>query len=222
MWLRSPGWEFDSLSALWREVSTGTFTANDGSNDIDTGGRNGASILLEGTLAPGESRTYPILITWHFPNCYLQDGGSSADCRSSKATPGCRTLPEAAAAAVAPVLRLHLERRPRSRPLRRENYASLRERTLAFKEALFSSTLPPYVLDAVSANLGHPEIADGFAPGEWQHVGLGGLLSRCRLLPWLLHACLELCAGLSPSLPASWSGLCASLNWSAPWMNAAT
>ena len=26
MWLRSPGWEFDSLSALWREVSTGTFT----------------------------------------------------------------------------------------------------------------------------------------------------------------------------------------------------
>ena len=38
MWLRSPGWEFDSLSALWREVSTGTFTANDGSNEIDTGG----------------------------------------------------------------------------------------------------------------------------------------------------------------------------------------
>ena len=26
MWLRSPGWEFDSLSALWREVSTGNFT----------------------------------------------------------------------------------------------------------------------------------------------------------------------------------------------------
>ena len=24
MWLRSPGWEFDSLSALWREVSTGS------------------------------------------------------------------------------------------------------------------------------------------------------------------------------------------------------
>ncbi len=25
MWLRSPGWEFDSLSALWREVSSGKF-----------------------------------------------------------------------------------------------------------------------------------------------------------------------------------------------------
>src|SRR5215472_12355040 len=30
MWLRSPGWEFDSLSALWREVFTGTFTENAG------------------------------------------------------------------------------------------------------------------------------------------------------------------------------------------------
>ena len=52
MWLRSPGWEFDSLSALWREVSTGHFTTNDGSNSVDTAGRNGGSILLEGKLAP--------------------------------------------------------------------------------------------------------------------------------------------------------------------------
>jgi len=72
------GWEFDSLSALWREVSTGTFSANEGSNRVDTAGRNGASILLEGRLAPGEARTYPIVIAWHFPNCYVQDGGTTA------------------------------------------------------------------------------------------------------------------------------------------------
>ena len=92
MWLRSPGWEFDSLSALWREVSTGAFTTNEGSNEIDTGGRNGASILLEGTLAPGASRTYPILITWHFPNCYLQVGGVVAgSAPDNKSARGCRT-----------------------------------------------------------------------------------------------------------------------------------
>src|SRR5215470_2794394 len=44
MWLRSPAWEFDSLSALWREVTSGTFTANDGSNETDTKGRNSGSI----------------------------------------------------------------------------------------------------------------------------------------------------------------------------------
>src|ERR1700687_6240884 len=60
MWLRSPGWEFDSLSALWREVSTGNFTANEGSNTIDTGGRNGCSILLDGSLPPRESGTHTV------------------------------------------------------------------------------------------------------------------------------------------------------------------
>ncbi len=34
-----------------------------------------------------------------------------------------------------------------------QNYSSLRSRTVQFKNAVFTSTLPPYVLDAVSANL---------------------------------------------------------------------
>jgi uncharacterized protein (DUF608 family) len=151
MWLRSPGWEFDSLSALWREVSTGTFTSNEGSNEIDTKGRNGGSILLAGALAPGESRTYPIVIAWHFPNCYLQVGG--APLPEAPGADGCHSYPEGTP--------------PRWRPFYAsiwndarevalyvdEHYASLRARTVAFKEALFSSTLPTYVLDAVSANL---------------------------------------------------------------------
>ncbi len=154
MWLRSPGWEFDSLSALWREVSTGTFAQNDGTNQIDTAGRNGGSILLEGTLDGGASRTFPIVIAWHFPNCYLQVGGvPAAGASDPGGAAGCRTFS------------------PGKAPLWRPFYASiwndarevasyvekhsteLRARTLAFKNALFSSTVPPYVLDAVSANL---------------------------------------------------------------------
>jgi uncharacterized protein (DUF608 family) len=151
MWLRSPGWEFDSLSALWREVSTGEFTANEGSNKIDTSGRNGCSVLLEGVLAPGESQSHPIVITWHFPNCYEQAGGLPRP--EAQGAAGCRAFPE--------------EKPPLWRPYYAtlwsdareialyvdEHYASLRARTVAFKEALFSSTLPAYVLDAVSANL---------------------------------------------------------------------
>jgi uncharacterized protein (DUF608 family) len=151
MWLRSPGWEFDSLSALWREVSTGTFTVNDGSNEIDIRGRNGGSILLAGTLAPGESRTYPVVIAWHFPNSYLQVGGSNLV--EIKGTAGCRSFPDGVPPRWRPYyasiwkdareIALYVE----------EKYSALRARTLAFKEALFSSTLPRYVLDAVSANL---------------------------------------------------------------------
>ena len=49
---------------------------------------------------------------------------------------------------------------------------------MQFKDALFSSTFPPYVIDAVSANLGDPEGADRPARGERQHLGMGGLLPR--------------------------------------------
>jgi len=152
MWLRSPGWEFDSLSALWREVSTGTFAANDGSNRIDTAGRNGASILLAGSLAGGESRTYPVVIAWHFPNCYVQVGGA-AGIPQAQGSQGCRTLSNGGAPLWRPFYASIWKDAREVAQYVEQNYGDLRARTLAFKSALFSSTLPPYVLDAVSANL---------------------------------------------------------------------
>jgi uncharacterized protein (DUF608 family) len=155
MWLRSAGWEFDSLSALWREVSAGKLMVNDGANAIDRQGRNGGSILLEGQLSPGESITCPIVITWHFPNCYLQVGGvRSAPSDECKETTGCRALPEGTPPAWRPY---YVSQWKDARDVAlyvQEHYQTLRDRTLAFKDAFFSSTLPPYVMDAVSANLG--------------------------------------------------------------------
>ena len=151
MWLRSPEWTYGSLTALWREVSTGTFTANEGSNGVDVIGRNGGSLLLEGKLAPGEFRTYPIVITWHFPNCYVQAGGKPAS--DVKGEAGCRSR----GAGVPPLWRPYYasvwkDAREVAHFVE-QNYSSLRERTVKFKEAVFASTLPAYVIDAVSANL---------------------------------------------------------------------
>jgi uncharacterized protein (DUF608 family) len=153
MWLRSPGWEVDALSAVWREVSSGKFTENNGTNAVDHAGRNGASILLPGRLGAGAKRTHRVVIAWHFPNCYLRQGGKAEDA-GIKGADGCRVEDGDRPAPWRPFyagvwqdardVALYVE----------QNYASLRKRTVAFKEALFSSTLPPYVLDAVSANLG--------------------------------------------------------------------
>jgi hypothetical protein len=66
MWFRG-GW-FDSISSLWREVTEEKFETNDGNLAAHATGRNGGSILLEGSLKPGDSITYPIVITWYFPN----------------------------------------------------------------------------------------------------------------------------------------------------------
>ena len=155
MWLRSPGWEFDSMSALWREVSSGTFTTNDGSNTVDSAGRNGASILLDGHLDAGQSHTYPILITWHFPNCYLREGGPAQPQNSSviEGQPGCRTVPADAPAPWHPYYSTLWKDAREVAAYVEQNFTSLRTRTIQFKNAIFNSSYPPYVVDAVSANL---------------------------------------------------------------------
>ena len=154
MWLRSPGWEFDSLSALWREVSGGAFTTNDGSNTVDNTGRNGASILLDGHLDPGQSRTYPILITWHFPNCYLREGGAHSKAAVPiEGEPGCRTVPADAPPPWHPYYSTLWKDAREVAAHVEQNFASLRTRCIQFKNALFNSTFPAYVHDAISANL---------------------------------------------------------------------
>ena len=137
MWLRARDWYFDTIAALWKEVSTGRFTPNEGSNGIDVEDRNGGSLLFRGKLGPGQTATHSLVIAWHFPNSNLTTGAPTAG-------DGPAWRPYYAgiwkdAAEVAGYVR--------------KNHASLRRRTLAFKDALFGSTVPREVLDAVSANL---------------------------------------------------------------------
>ncbi|RPJ42323.1 MAG: hypothetical protein EHM21_12970, partial [Chloroflexi bacterium] len=161
MWFRG-GW-FDSLSVLWKEVSTGTFTTNDGAKAETSTGRNGGSVLVKQTLAPGESVTIPVVIAWYFPNVHYAYGEAEKheeeaavwSTEHGSSDPNC-----------GPDCECHT-RPPRWKPYYstqwkdardvllyvRRNYADLRARTQAFHDALFSSTLPAYVLDAVSANL---------------------------------------------------------------------
>ncbi|MCY3021642.1 MAG: GH116 family glycosyl hydrolase [Planctomycetota bacterium] len=152
MWLRGPAWCYEAVSALWKEVSTGTFTGNDGNTDTDTDGRNGGSVLVPCTLAPGDEITIPVVITWYFPNCYVTAGGVPPQDNAS-APGGCCRKPEAAPPPWRPYYASQWKDARDVALCVHRNYRTLRARTLAFKDALFSSSLPPYVLDAVSANL---------------------------------------------------------------------
>ena len=178
MWFRG-GW-FDSISALWKEVSTGTFTSNDGSKADTSKGRNGASILLKKELQPGEKVTYPVVLAWYFPNVHYAYGEikkTEAEDVASYAEHGDAANAEACA-----------PKPPRWRPYyasqwkdaadvivyMRDNFKSLRARTAAFHDALFRSTLPAYVLDAVSANLGiikSPTVLRQFNGNMWAWEG---------------------------------------------------
>lgn len=152
MWFRG-GW-FDCLSTLWKEISTGAFSENDGANAAASPARNGGSLLLAGELAPGQSITYPIVLTWYFPNVHYTemqpDGAATADAAGYPEVPPGSACP-------APHWRPYyagqwIDARDVFEEVR-ERYPELRRRTQAFHDALFRSTLPGYVLDAVSANL---------------------------------------------------------------------
>jgi uncharacterized protein (DUF608 family) len=148
MWLRG-GW-FDGLSALWREVSTGGFTENDGRQPVeDKNSRNGGSILGGAVLKPGEIAAFPLAIAWHFPNPALTVGRAASDCG-----PGCDCeTPAVSGPAWRPFYAgVWKDARAVAR-YAAENYASLRARTLAFQHALAGSTLPEEALDAVASNL---------------------------------------------------------------------
>ena len=142
MWTRG-GW-FDAISALWREVETGSFVPNDGKVDAGKSGRNGGSVLVKASLAPGRQVTIPVIIAWHFPNSNQSPGSTPTECKED----GCCPSPKwktyysslwKDAWEVASHIHGH--------------YDNLRERTVGFQNALLGSSLPIEVLDAVSANL---------------------------------------------------------------------
>jgi len=136
MWFRG-GW-FDSISALWREVTSGKMLENDGSlSSQGLDGRNGGSVLVAGELAPGEKTTIPVVLAWHFPNSGLTEG--NADKSSANVWHPFYTTQWKNAKEVAEYVL--------------DNFDELYRRTKAFQAALCASTLPESVLDAVTSNL---------------------------------------------------------------------
>ncbi len=134
-WFRG-GW-FDAISALWREVSSGNFQPNGDTFGIPRNERVGGSVMVEGSLSPEESITFPVVIAWHFPNIIDPScDESNCDCKSWH--PYYSTQWTNAA----DVLRYV-----------QQHYRDLTSRSEAFHQALFSSTLPAVVVEAVSANL---------------------------------------------------------------------
>lgn len=140
MWLRG-GW-LDAISSLWRELESERFLPNDGKSGAGKSGRNGGSVLVSGKLDPGASLTIPVLITWYFPNSYLAIEKDKIPVDAENPEPKWR-----------PFYTSQWKDAKDVATFVHKNYASLRTRTEAFQKALFSSTVPPEVIEAVSANL---------------------------------------------------------------------
>jgi non-lysosomal glucosylceramidase len=140
---RGVSWWFHTLGVYWKDFTTPGKYVDRVLPPSDNAGHDEHGILAAHvTLKPGQSRQIRFLIGWHYPNmnnywnpepCECQDR-----CKPRTWKNYYTTLFRDSADTVWYGLR---------------NWDPLYGRTKAFKEALFSSTLPPFVLDAVSANL---------------------------------------------------------------------
>ena len=130
---RRAGW-FDTLQSFWDQASGGELTENREPARAEDGTDVG-SIGLRVTIEPGASASLPIWIAWHNPNFEQYWSGESPKpiWKNHYATL------HADAVAVAQYMAQHQER--------------LESETRAFADALFSSTLPASVLDAVSSQI---------------------------------------------------------------------
>jgi len=128
---------FDDLIVYWRDfTSPGKFRNRRYPKPIP-GVQDHCSLAAHVKVKPREEKRVRFIISWSFPNCYNywnpEREGEPRTWRNYYAT----------------MFRDSVE----SAVYGLENWDRLYGETVKFAEALFSSTLPPFVLDAVSANL---------------------------------------------------------------------
>lgn len=134
---------FDSLQVFWKDFTTPGNLRNRRYLGTEAGDRNCATLAQTVILSPGEKATLQFVIAWYFPN-RMNDWRPDMDALARDAGIGNRWQNYYATDFdnVEDVAHYALGK-----------WDCLYHETLLFKNALFSSSLPPVVLDAVSANL---------------------------------------------------------------------
>lgn len=141
-WLRG-AW-FDNLREFWNDLLEDGRLTDLGYTEPPADGKSDVgSLALSDTLQAGETRSYRFNLTWYFPNRinqwqssiphYKQDVSQSPIIRNHYAT--------------------HFDDAWHVANYINTEFDRLNRTTHTFHDALFSSTLPPAILDAVSANI---------------------------------------------------------------------
>jgi uncharacterized protein (DUF608 family) len=146
------GW-WDPRTIIWQDIEDGNLPA-----DAPAADSPGASLYVPFKLAPGESKTIPLMFAWYVPHSNVRRGegpdasaaqaiiaacGSAEDCCSSDYT----------SLFYEPWYSGRFGNVEEVADYWQKNYADLRARSQRFSEAFFSQTLPAEVLEAAAANL---------------------------------------------------------------------
>ncbi len=134
-----PAWQrgawFDFLREFWNDFSSdGQLDALDYQDLPEHGNPDTGSLGLLDTLEPNEEKTYRFVLAWHFPNRLNSWQRSSENITRNNYAKRFDSAWSVAEYVVA-------------------NFERLQAETRMFHQALFSTSLPSYVIDALSANI---------------------------------------------------------------------
>jgi uncharacterized protein (DUF608 family) len=143
-WFRG-GW-FDPLSITWNNIENNIVKPV---SPVDSNA-SGATIYIPFTLKPGERKIIHVMMAWYVPDTKLRLGGNVRHTSDSTLRDASVDLPS-----------------PYHKPWYSSKFADIKEvasywkghydelkrKSLLFQNAFYKSTLPPVVLEAVSANL---------------------------------------------------------------------
>jgi non-lysosomal glucosylceramidase len=143
-WLNDAWWDgshdfWDDLVADGRLEAEPTYGHIKGETLINKTGTHVGSLGICETLRPREEKVFEFILAWHFPNRakqWSEDCGPGCDC-------GMTRMYYATLFADAWVAGKYLQ----------ENLPRLENQSRAFHDALFGSSLPGYVIDAVQVNI---------------------------------------------------------------------
>ncbi|MFC1526953.1 GH116 family glycosyl hydrolase, partial [Candidatus Latescibacterota bacterium] len=147
-WFRGGWW--DALSILTKQMQEGGLKRNPESPEVsgDQRSRFGATLFWDLELKAGETVDIPLIYCWHVPNTDLRVGRLE-DADKSVGPTGRKGMARTYRPHYATRFADAWEVAAHALAARQ----SLLDRSRAFHRALFRSSLPDYVLDAVSANL---------------------------------------------------------------------
>ncbi|MFS4454937.1 GH116 family glycosyl hydrolase [Maribacter sp. 2304DJ31-5] len=138
-WFRG-GW-FDSLSIIWEKISRGD-TSPKAPLEKES---PGASVFVPFNLAPGEEKTIKVLFAWYVPNTTMRLG-KKGDCMPNSSCSESDTHRPWYAGKFNSINEVT--------SYWTKHYDDLNRKSQMFSDTFYNSTLPPEVMEAVSANLG--------------------------------------------------------------------
>jgi uncharacterized protein (DUF608 family) len=186
-WFRG-GW-FDPLTMTWEAIRKGETRKHD---PVESGAPGG-SLYVPFSLRAGEEKIIKVMMSWYVPLSDMRHGGDAKPEELCDANSGCCASSSELGEKISDKNYTTGKFKPwysnRFKSVQEvasywvEQYNTLHQKSVLFRDAFYASTLPPEVVEAVAANLSilkSPTVMREYDGRMWAYEGCGDTWGCCH------------------------------------------